>query len=81
MNQIQHFLRNCLLFINHILNLVLELFLLLECLSIIIAFISCQKLEQHLIWSAVIQTDEYEAEAPFKNSVFILLTKTLICRL
>lgn len=42
--------------------------MLLECLSIIIAFISCQKLEQNLIWSAVIHTDEYEAEVPLYST-------------
>lgn len=31
------------------------------------AFISCQKLEQQLVQSALIQTDEYAAEAPRDN--------------
>lgn len=33
----------------------------------IMAFFSCQKLEQQLIHSALIQTDEYAAEAPRDN--------------
>lgn len=74
MGQIWHLLTNCFLFINHHLNLVLDLFLptgengvLLECLGIIMAFISYQNLEQQLKHSALIQTDEDAAEAPWDN--------------
>ena len=41
--------------------------MLLECLGIIMAFISYQKLEQQLKHSALIQTDEDAAEAPWDN--------------